>query len=97
MGYNPYYLLWLVDIIEIKKGGNYLSCIEGKGGLKDFYCIAQNAALFVDLSKISFYQSERYVDRAWEKTKDSLRKKKKKEGMLERERKRLINKEKEKK
>ena len=27
----------------------YLSCIEGKGGLKDIYCIAQNAALFVDL------------------------------------------------
>ena len=28
---------------------NYLSCIEGKVGLKDFQCIAQNAALIVDL------------------------------------------------
>ena len=30
----------------IKKSVNYLSCIEGKGVLKDINCIAQNAALF---------------------------------------------------
>ena len=33
----------------IKKGVNYFSCIEGKGGLKDIHWSAQNAALFVDL------------------------------------------------
>ena len=32
-----------------KKKDNYLSCIEGKGGGKDIHCVAQNAALFVDL------------------------------------------------
>ena len=26
-----------------------MSCIEGKGGMKDIHCSAQNAALFVDL------------------------------------------------
>ena len=31
----------------IKKRVNYLSCIEGKGGLKDIHCSAQNEALFV--------------------------------------------------
>ena len=30
----------------IKNRVNYLSWIEGKGGLKDIQCIAQNAALF---------------------------------------------------
>ena len=34
---------------SIKKRVNHLSCIEGKGGLKDIYCIARNGALFVDL------------------------------------------------
>ena len=29
--------------------GYYFSCIEGKGGLKEIRCIAQNAGLFVDL------------------------------------------------
>ena len=29
-----------------------MSCIEGKGGLKDIHRIAQNTALFVDLQKI---------------------------------------------
>ena len=33
----------------IKKMVNYLSFIIGTGGLKDFHCSAQNAALFVDL------------------------------------------------
>ena len=33
----------------IKKRVNYLSCIEVKVGLKGIPCIAQNAALFVDL------------------------------------------------
>ena len=33
----------------VKKRANYLSCVEGKGGLKDIHCTAQNAALFVDL------------------------------------------------
>ena len=33
----------------IKKRVNYLSCIEGKGGLKEIHCIAQNVALFVSL------------------------------------------------
>ena len=33
----------------IKKMDNYLSCIEGKGGLKDTHFIAQNTALLVDL------------------------------------------------
>ena len=33
----------------IYKSVNYLSCIEGKGSLKDIQCSAQNAALFVDL------------------------------------------------
>ena len=37
----------------IKKIINYLSCIEGKGGLKDNHCIAQNDVLFVDYYKIS--------------------------------------------
>jgi hypothetical protein len=32
-----------------------LICIEGKGGLKDNHCIAQNAALFVDLLLSIFY------------------------------------------
>ena len=32
-----------------KKSVNYLSCTEGKGGGKDFYWSAQNAALFVDI------------------------------------------------
>ena len=32
-----------------KKRVDYLSCVEGKGGFKDIQCIAQNAALFVDL------------------------------------------------
>ena len=26
-----------------------MSCIEGKGGLKDIHCSAQHAALFVDI------------------------------------------------
>ena len=26
-----------------------MSCIEGKGGLKEIHCMAKNAALFVDL------------------------------------------------
>ena len=34
---------------RIRKRYNYLSCIEGKGGLKDIHCIAQNAMLFLDL------------------------------------------------
>ena len=40
---------------SIKKKVNYLSCIEGKGGLKAFQCIAQNAAQFVDLLWNIFY------------------------------------------
>ena len=38
-------------MIELRKGQrvNYFSCIEGKGDLKDFQCIAQYASLFVDL------------------------------------------------
>ena len=32
-----------------KERGNYLRCIEGKGGGKIIHCSAQNAALFVDL------------------------------------------------
>ena len=35
-----------------KKSIKYMSCIEGKGSGKDIDCSAQNAALFVDLSKI---------------------------------------------
>ena len=31
------------------KKENYLSCIEEKGSSKDIHCIAQNAALFVNL------------------------------------------------
>ena len=34
---------------RIKKRNNYLSCIEGKGCLKDDHCSAQTAGLFVDL------------------------------------------------
>ena len=33
----------------IKKSVNYLSCIEGKGCLKDIHCIAQNVDLSVSL------------------------------------------------
>ena len=33
----------------IKKRVDYLSSKEGKGGLKDIHCIAQNIALFVTL------------------------------------------------
>ena len=33
----------------MKNKVHYLSCIEGKGGLKDIRCIAQNPVLFVDL------------------------------------------------
>ena len=32
-----------------KKRVDYLSCIEGEGGLKDIHYSAQNAALFVNL------------------------------------------------
>ena len=32
--------------LRIKKRVDYLSCIEGKGGLKDIHCIAQNYVLF---------------------------------------------------
>ena len=42
-------LSWLVEILELRKGLIYLSCIEGKGGGKDIHYSAQNAALFVDL------------------------------------------------
>ena len=40
----------------IKKSINYLSCIEGKGDLKDIHCTAQNAA-FLYL-KISFTKTD---------------------------------------
>ena len=33
----------------IKKSVNYLSCIEGEGGLKDIHCIAQNVLLSISL------------------------------------------------
>ena len=33
----------------IKKRSYYLSCIKGRWVLKEIHCIAQNAALFVDL------------------------------------------------
>ena len=33
----------------IKKSVNYLTCIEGNGGLGELHCIVQNAALFVAL------------------------------------------------
>ena len=39
----------------IRKRIDYLSCTEGKGGFKNIHCIAQNAALFVDLVKNIFY------------------------------------------
>ena len=32
-----------------KKGVNYFSCMEGKGGLRVIHCSAQKATLFVDL------------------------------------------------
>ena len=40
-----------------KKRVIYLSCIEGKGGLK---WSAQNATLFVDYYEISFNRADRY-------------------------------------
>ena len=43
----------------IKKRVNYLSCIEGKGGLKDFHRIEQNSALYVDLLKNIFYSNNK--------------------------------------
>ena len=43
---------WLKSLRKEKV--NYLSCIGGKGDGKDIHCNAQNAALFVDLLKISF-------------------------------------------
>ena len=36
---------------------NYLSCIEGKGGVKDNHWSAQNAALFIDLLWNIIYRS----------------------------------------
>ena len=35
-----------------------MSCIEGKGVSKDIHCLAQNAALFVNLFKISFVSKD---------------------------------------
>ena len=39
----------------IKKRVTYLSCIEGKVGLKDIHCSAEYAAIFVDLLWNIFY------------------------------------------
>ena len=39
----------MIEDPGIKKRVNYLSCIEGKGGLKDIGCSEQNDALFIDL------------------------------------------------
>ena len=38
----------LAKIRELRKG--LIICIEGKGVFKHIHCIANNAALFVDLS-----------------------------------------------
>ena len=38
---------WLKSLIS--KRVNYLSCMQGNGGLKDIHCVAQNAALSVFL------------------------------------------------
>ena len=44
---------------------SYLSCIEGKGGLKDIHCSEQNAALFVDLLQKIFYTSPYNYSSSW--------------------------------
>ena len=47
-------LSYLAEILE-RRNVSYLSCIEGKKrDFKDFNCIAQNDALFVDLCSIKY-------------------------------------------
>ena len=50
---SPLYHDWAKSFKQ--KRFNYLSCIEGKGSMKDIWCIAQNAVLLVSLLWNIFY------------------------------------------
>ena len=45
-------LSWLAEFLELGKGWD---AQQGKGGLKDIHCMAQNAALLNDLLYNIFY------------------------------------------
>ena len=51
---------------------NYLSCIEGKGRLKDSHCIAQNAALFVDRLYVKYIFLQLFIIFTIEKSKNFM-------------------------
>ena len=48
----------LAKILVLKLRKGLIICIEEKRGLKDFHCITQNAALFVDLLKNIFWRNK---------------------------------------
>ena len=54
----PSFMIGLVD--WTKKRVNYLSCIEGKGGLIVICCITQNAVIFISLLKNLFRNIGRF-------------------------------------
>ena len=46
---KPSIIIWLAKSLKLRKGLINLSCVEGKGSLKDIWCISEFDAAIVSL------------------------------------------------